>query len=132
MTRACVTCGRDFEPYRGRDTACSPKCRAERDKRRKRELRAGAPRHPKVRSAYSLPDRTPEHMLGPALPLDGLTDAERAKRRAEHILEVVRQGVPVWAVAERFEMTTDAVAALASRHGVRTTAGRLPYGDPAP
>lgn len=110
----CPGCG---QPLAGKNAYCSLAC-----SRRVAKRRARAAEH----------STGTTEALGPAIPLDGLTDAERHRRRDKRIASVLRDGVPISAVAERFGVSEAHVAHVASLNRISTRYSyQIPFGSPA-
>lgn len=69
---------------------------------------------------------------GPAEPQHGMSPQQAEQYRHRRLVELVQEGVPAYAVAERLGMTPNAVSKAASRLGLRCASSLLPFGAPAP
>lgn len=102
MKVACKMCGKPA--LQGRWVVCSETCRALRERLRKRKGKA-------ITSD-----------LGPAKPLNGMTPRKLTRLRNAKVRQALADGVDADGLAERFGLTPDAAAKLASR--VRTGEAR--------
>lgn len=110
----CIQCGADFVQVSGAggrpSRVCGERCRAAR----KAALKAGD---------------DGRESLGPAIPLDGVSEEERARRRDARILAAAQEGVPLWALMERFGPAAMDVVQAAGMDMRKQIA--LAYGPPA-
>ena len=107
ITGCCKVCRGMYQttPGCGRPKRyCSTKCRN----------RAGVER----KKAKHQPIVRVEEDLGPDIPLDGIPEEVRVRQREERIASVILEGVPSWAVAERFNIEIREVQRVARVSGI--------------
>ena len=74
-----------------------------------------------------------EELLGPDIPLDGVSEEERDAQRQKRIIQALLDGVMSEAVCERFGIGLTTVSAIRVKHGISPEPGfRLPFGVPVP
>lgn len=118
-TGTCIGCGKATARKTPRSAlpkrceACNKKARRERSDRWKRGYEAG-------------------EALGPDTPLNGIGPREAERIRQQRIAKAAADGVPTYALIERFGCDKRTVAKAMAEHGVvRGTDERWPYGVPA-
>lgn len=106
MRHTCLQCGSPFlQSAKGRKSdVCGAECR---------EKRRAAVKRGDVAS------RNGDEGLGPAVPLDGLTDAERQRRRDARIVQAISEGLDAHALCERFGLSEKALLEALSRTGAK-------------
>lgn len=71
-------------------------------------------------------------LLGPEVPLNGISPQEAERRKAQRIATAAAQGVPLYALIERFGCEKSTVYSALRMCGVeRVPDDRLPFGVPA-
>lgn len=73
----------------------------------------------------------PGEALGPDVPLNGLSAREAGRQRAARIAKAAAEGVPLYALMERFGVDKSTVSETLRRHGVERRDDGLPFGVPA-
>lgn len=73
----------------------------------------------------------PNESLGPVVPLNGITAREAQRQRAERIARAAAEGLPLYALMERFGVDKSTVSETLRRYGVERRDDRLPFGMPA-
>lgn len=98
------------------------------ERRRTRERERYRAAHPGSRHNSSREERA---QLGPALPLNGVTETRAAQARTARILRAAQEGVTVEALCERFDASPSAILKVLSRGRVPAPDASLPLGSPA-
>jgi hypothetical protein len=73
----------------------------------------------------------PFESLGPEVPLNGLSAREAGRQRAARIAKAAAEGVPLYALMERFGVDKSTVSETLRKHGVQRRDDGLPFGVPA-